>query len=208
MARDPTARLFVALDPPDGVCKQLAGWARTALRSAGERPGAGQLLRVLDAESLHVTLCFLGSQPLASIEAIGAQLQGVAGSVGELSVGAPLWLPPRHPRALAVELHEQEGLLSELHRHLVVALAEVCDLDGGAHAPVRGVGRHHHRLRPHITVARMRHSAASRQRTLVPTPPLSFTPRELVLYRSWLLPDGASYEAVASAELVEQPGQI
>jgi RNA 2',3'-cyclic 3'-phosphodiesterase len=193
--------LFVALDLPEEVREQLAGWARTALRSAGGRPGAGGPLRVLDAESLHMTLCFLGSQPLESIEEIGRQLRSVVGRVGQLSVGAPLWLPPHRPRALAVELHEDSGQLSELHRRLIAALAEVCDLEHDTHAPVHGAGRRHRRLRPHITVARMRDGAVPRQRTLAPTPPLSFTPRELVLYRSWLLPEGASYEAVASAEL-------
>lgn len=205
MARHATARLFVALDPSEEVCEQLAGWARSALRSAGGRPGAGQPLRVLDAESLHVTLCFLGSQPLGSVAEIGTQLASVTGPVGEMSVGAPLWLPPRHPRALAVELHEDLGWLSGLHRRVAAALAEVCHLDGQAHSPARGAGGRRHRFRPHITVARMRSGAAPHQRALTPTPPLSFTPRELVLYRSWLLPEGASYEAVARVGLAEQP---
>jgi RNA 2',3'-cyclic 3'-phosphodiesterase len=205
MAPHATARLFVALDPPLDVREQLAGWARTALRSAGERTGAGQPLRVLDPESLHVTLCFLGSQPLEIIEPIGALLASATGAVGELSVGAPLWLPPRRPRALAVELHEDLGRLSELHHRLVAALADVCELDGQAHPPVRGAGRRRHRFRPHITVARIRSGGAPRKRTLAPTPKLSFTPRELVLYRSWLRPEGAEYERVAYATLLEQP---
>jgi RNA 2',3'-cyclic 3'-phosphodiesterase len=204
VARHATARLFVALDPPEDVCEQLAGWARRALRSTGVRPGAGQPFRVLDPGSLHVTLCFLGNQPLEIIEPIGQQLASVAEPVGELSVGAPLWLPPRNPRALAVELNESLGLLSNLHRRLIAALAEVCDLGGEAHAPARGAGRRHRRFRPHITVARMRSGATPRQRMLTPTPALSFTPRELVLYRSWLQPEGASYEAVASAVLADR----
>jgi 2'-5' RNA ligase len=190
-SRHATGRLFVAIDPPEDVRERLAAWARAALRSAGGRTGAGHPLRVLDAELLHVTLCFLGSQPLERIGAIDSPLEEVAAYVGELSVGAPLWLPPRRPRVLAVELHDDDsGRLADLHRRLVLALGELCGLDGG-----RAGGRRH-RFRPHVTVARMRDGAAPRGRALEPTPQLSFTPRELVLYRSWLSPEGASYEAL------------
>ena len=189
--RHATARLFVALDPPEDVRERLAAWARAALRSAGGRTGAGHPLRVLDAEVLHVTLCFLGNQPLEEIGAIDSRLDEIAADVGELSVGAPLWLPPRRPRVLAVEMHEdQSGRLADLHRHLIDALGDLCDMDG------KGTSARRHRFRPHITVARMRDGAAPRERTLAPTPPRSFTPRELVLYRSRLSPEGASYEAL------------
>lgn len=189
--RRATARLFVAIDPPEDIRERLAAWARTALRSAGGRTGAGHPLRVLDAEVLHVTLCFLGNQPLEEIGAIGSRLDEAAGHVGELSVGAPLWLPPRRPRALAVELHDDDsGRLAELHRRLTNALGELCEGAGGGTS-----GRRHH-FRPHVTVARMRDGTAPRERALAPTPPLSFTPRELVLYRSRLSPEGASYEAL------------
>ncbi len=48
----------------------------------------------------------------------------------------------------------------------------------------------------------MREGAAPRERELPPTPALAFTPQDVVLYRSWLDPEGASYEALASATLV------
>lgn len=189
--RHAAARLFVAIDPPEDVRESLAAWARTALRSAGGRSGAGHPLRVLDAEVLHVTLCFLGHQPLDLLDAIDSRLAEAAGEVGELSMGAPLWLPARRPRALAVELHDDDsGRLAALHKRLILAVGELCDVDGG------GTGGRRHRFHPHVTVARMRDGAAPRERTLAPTPPLSFTPRELVLYRSWLSPAGASYEAL------------
>jgi RNA 2',3'-cyclic 3'-phosphodiesterase len=189
--RHATARLFVAIDPPAEVREQLAAWARTALRSAGGRSGTGHPLRVLDAEVLHVTLCFLGNQPLNRVDEIDSRLAEVTDAVGELSVGAPLWLPPRRPRALAVELHDDDsGRLAELHQGLILALADLSEADGG------GASARRHRFRPHVTVARMRDGAAPRERSLGPTPPLSFTPRELVLYRSWLSPAGASYEAL------------
>lgn len=207
MRRHPAARLFVAIDPPQEVCEQLATWARTALRATAGgqaamvashgRAAMGAPVRVLEPELLHLTLCFLGDRPVGEIEAIGAQVLAAAEPVGELSVGAPLWLPPRRPRVLAVELHDDRGALSELHRRLVASIREVCELEDTR----GGRGRRHRRFRPHVTVARMRSGAAPRERTLAPTPSLSFVPRALVLYRSWLSEDGASYEALTSCAI-------
>jgi 2'-5' RNA ligase len=197
-----TARLFLAIDPPVSVCEQLAGWTRGALGPRrGEGTGASRPLRVLDPELLHLTLCFLGARPVEEIEPIAAALAECAVGVGELSIGAPLWLPPRRPRVLAVEVHDPPGDLTLLHDSLTAAVAATTDWtpeDGGR---ARGTGRQR-RFRPHITLARMRDGAAPHERELPPTPALAFTPGELVLYRSWLAPEGASYEALAHATLV------
>ncbi|MFI5010596.1 MAG: 2'-5' RNA ligase family protein, partial [Solirubrobacterales bacterium] len=136
----------------------------------------------------------LGARPVAEIERIVAVLGDCAREVGELSVGAPLWLPPRRPRALAVEVHDPEGDLARLHGALSETLAGSFGWEPE--------GRRPKRFRPHITLARMREDAAPRERELPPTPALEFAPREVVLYRSWLAPEGASYEALASATLV------
>jgi 2'-5' RNA ligase len=175
----------VAVDPPTSVCLELARWGRGAVSAA--RASGGEL-RLLEHELLHVTLCFLGERPVGEIEAIGQAVAACAAPVGELSLGAPLWLPPRRPRTLAVELHDDErGALQALRDEVVQALAGVCDFE-----PER------RRFRPHITVARMRAQNAPRDRALPATPALSFVPRALVLYRSWLSRSAASYEALVS----------
>lgn len=220
-----TARLFVAIDPPPEVCEELTEWARAAVRGLKLR-GDASPVRVLDPESLHLTLCFLGERPVGEIEAIGEALASCAVAVGELRTGAPLWLPPRRPRALAVEVHEGSSVpggaeepadgadenagleesadgadehgLDALHDELLDALGRVCGL------------RQERRLRAHITLARMRdmrrRDARARgygiERPLPATPALSFTPQALILYRSRLSDRGASYEALASHTLV------
>jgi len=195
MNRGATARLFLAIDPPAHVREALAAWARGAVGPGrGRRSGASRPLRLLEAELLHLTLCFLGERPTIEIEQIAALLGDGVRTVGELSVGAPLWLPPRRPRVLAVEVHDPAGALVRLHESLSRALAESIGWEPE--------GRRPQRFRPHITLARMREDAAPRERELPPTPALAFTPREVVLYRSWLAPEGASYEALASATLV------
>lgn len=193
MTSAPTVRLFAAVDPPAEVCEELATWTKTAVRGLGVRAGTSSI-RVLDPELLHVTLCFLGSRPVEEIAAIGAALEECAMPVGELSIGAPLWLPPRRPRALAVEVRDDpDGGLTTLHGALVEALARAC-----------GYREERRRYRAHVTLARMREGprGSGGGRVLPATPALSFTPASIVLYRSWLSPAGASYEALAARTLV------
>jgi RNA 2',3'-cyclic 3'-phosphodiesterase len=237
MTRSATARLFVALDLPREIGTPLAAWARrgaSSLRAAAlsapavpgpspataraGRPAAGRRstgrgqLRLLDADMLHVTLCFLGSRPAAEIESAAEALVAASSEarpVGELALGAPLWLPPRRPRALAVELHDDaERSLEALQLTLARELAAICELEPDAAGPNPGGagkarGRH---FRPHITVARMRPADAPRERTLPATPPLSFIPQTMTLYRSWLSPTEASYEGLATQALAAPTG--
>jgi 2'-5' RNA ligase len=199
MARGATARLFVAVDPPASVREELLAWARATVARLPLRRGANALadVRLLEPEALHLTLCFLGGRPVGEIEEIGSVLSNCAERVGELSLGAPLWLPPRRPRALAVEVHDPDGGLARLHGAVGRALADAT----GWQAERRG-------FKAHITVARMRGRAAPRRASQAPepdlpaTPPLSFTPASIVLYRSWLSPTGASYQALATCDLL------
>lgn len=160
---------------------------------------SGSPPRVLSAELLHVTLCFLGNRPVEEIGDIATQLLACGRPAGELSVGAPLWLPPRRPRTLAVELHDEDGRLASLQKELAAAVGERRDSPHGEGPSTAPAGHRH--FRPHVTVARMRSGSAPRERTLPPTPALSFVPSELVLYRSWLSPEGASYEALAACPI-------
>lgn len=198
MTRHATARLFVALDLPVEVRAQLAGWAR--------RCAPGGVLRLLDPETLHVTLCFLGERPVGEINAIGeglARACAEADALGPLALGAPLWLPPRRPRALAVELHDDaDGALHALHEAILRELTAVCELEPDPAAGGRGGGR---RFRPHVTVARLRASDAPHQRVLPATPALAFAAGAVTLQRSRLSPSGAGYECLSSHALAAQP---
>lgn len=202
MIRSPTARLFVAVDPPEEVCERLTVWAREATRGAQAYGHAKASPRVLDAELLHVTLCFLGNRPAGEMDVLASELSTCDGRGGELSLGAPLWLPERNPRALAVELHDERGRLASLQAEVVAALQRVSGWqpNGSAHTGVKATASKR-RFHPHVTVARLRLGEAPKQRALPPTPSASFSPRELVLYRSWLSPEGASYEAVAAHQI-------
>jgi 2'-5' RNA ligase len=150
-------------------------------------------MRLVDVEMLHVTLCFLASRPLAEVpalrEAVGSAGLG-AGAVDGLSLGAPLWLPPRRPRVLAVEVQDLGERLGELQRDVAREVSDAIDWQA-----------ERRRFRPHVTVARMREGAAPRNRELEPTPAVVFAGEAVTLYRSWLAPEGASYEALERVEL-------
>jgi 2'-5' RNA ligase len=189
--------LFVAIDPPVEVCEELAAWGRVAAAGLGlrTRGGARRPLRLLGPDSFHVTLCFLGSRPVAEIDTLAAVVGSWEATVGELRLGAPVWLPPRRPRALAVEIQDGAGELGMLQAELSRAIAAVCDWE-----PER------RRFRGHVTVARLggglRWGPGEPEPELPATPPLSFAPAALILYRSWLSRSGATYEPLASSELI------
>ena len=132
------ARLFVALELPGEVRDRLALWRDEVVAGV---PG----LRPVAVESLHVTLCFLGSVDVASVDAVAAAC-GVVGGMpaASLSVRRGIWLPPRRPGVLAVELFDDGGRLGAVQAALSEALAA-----GGWYKPEK---------RPflaHVTVARV-----------------------------------------------------
>jgi 2'-5' RNA ligase len=200
MARPGTARLFVAIDPPATVREQLAAWAKLALAhaSAAATPRGARNVRLLEPDTMHLTLCFLGARPVQELEPIVAAVQQLTAVDGELSLGVPLWLPPRRPRTLAVAVHDRAGELTRLHRTVVQAISDAIDWQ-----PER------RRFRAHVTVARLgRERSRGRQGRAAnlistPSPQLRFAARQVVLYRSWLEPAGASYEALAKVGLTD-----
>ena len=180
---DERVRVFVALELPDVALRSLIEWRDRALRTT---PGA----RPLPAEAIHVTLCFLGWRSAREIPAI-RDACGVLGAQGspELALGEPVWLPPRRPRVLAVELDDHAGRLVQAQGALSEVLAA-----GGWYEPERRP------YLPHVTTARLKAAPASRGR-LPDSPRLSFRASRAVLYRSRLYRGGARYEALDTFRL-------
>ena len=175
-------RLFVALDLPGPVRAALA-----AVGAAADRDD----WRALAAESLHLTLAFLGSRPPSDVDAIARVLDAEAGGPApRLSLTGALLLPPRRPRVLTVALADLDGTLAALQRRVSDGLEAA-----GVYTPEKRP------FRAHITVARLRpnaRSAAAPQLALGDAP---FAARTLTLYRSQLHPKGARYTPVTGAML-------
>jgi 2'-5' RNA ligase len=184
---DDKVRLFVALELPADVRSALASWA------AGVAPAQ---VRVLEADSLHVTLCFLGWRAAREVDDVAAACTLVAGS-GEASLAlrGGLWLPPRRPRVLAVGMEDVGNGLAGAQAKLSERLAQ-----GGWYQPERRA------FLPHVTVARVRRDVRLRAAALPPVPSLAFAGTHVVLYRSRLGPSGARYEPRARVDLSQPPG--
>ena len=163
------ARLFVALELPAEVRSALERWSR-------EHVGGMPRVRVVEPESLHVTLCFLGSRPVGEIDAIAAACDAVSGlAPAALTLGAALWLPPRRPRVLTVTLADAQERLGAIQATLAGALQ-----NGGFYEP---------ETRPflaHVTVARVEREGRPRREELPAPEAVRFIGDTVTLYRSRL----------------------
>jgi RNA 2',3'-cyclic 3'-phosphodiesterase len=179
------ARLFVALELPAPARMALVRWRDAVIASSG------LAVRAVPAESLHVTLCFLGWCAVDEVDAIAAACRVVAGRpAAALSGGAAEWLPRRRPRVLAVELSDLDARLASVQSALSDALSA-----GGWYLPERRP------FYPHVTVARVPNRVRVGRGELPAMERLSFIGDGVTLYRSRLGRDGAVYEPLASVHL-------
>ena len=186
----PRARLFVALDLPDHVREGIGKWGREALADPSLRP--------VGAESLHVTLAFLGSRPEAEIDAIAGVVRESGGPAPWIELLDPLQRPPRgRARLYAIPAISPgaEALQAGLAQKLV---------EGGFYEPEKRP------FWPHVTVARVRSEARGSRRPAVVADPPGALPKglseaflgvRLALYRSEIQPTGARYVPLAQVEL-------
>jgi 2'-5' RNA ligase len=176
------ARLFVALELGGEDRRALVAWAREAV-------AADRALRIVAAESVHLTLAFLGSLPVEEIGPLSLMVEELEGwPAPPLSTGAALWLSPRHPHVLAVAVADDGGALGALHGAVWDGLEAL------------GYEREERRFTPHLTVARVRHGWTPSQAALPPTPALRLDVGGVALMRSFLGEGPPRYEALARAE--------
>jgi 2'-5' RNA ligase len=183
-------RLFVALDLPDEIREGVAAW--------GEAELVDPALRRTRAESLHVTLVFLGHREADEAGAIADLVRGFGAPEALMKLEDPITLPRRR-RAALFALPAPSAATSGLHRGLVDKL-----VTAGLHeAEERDFW-------PHVTVARVRSegrgsrrpAAVTRQPGDLPEPLKEpFNAVRLTLYRSELQPGGSRYVPLAQVEL-------
>jgi 2'-5' RNA ligase len=194
--KSPRARLFIALDIPEAVRSGIEVWGSEALSDPALRP--------TPAESLHITLCFLGYRPERDIPHLAEILGGVPPAAPEVELRGPVSRPPRgRPRLYALEARSPEtvALQGRLQGEMVAA---------GLFEPEKRP------FWPHLTVARVRPQGRGSKRPMRVAAPPGPLPKALkqafggvrvTLYRSKLQPQGAQYTPLAQVELSEDGRQ-
>jgi 2'-5' RNA ligase len=187
-------RLFIALEPPEPVRRRIAALAEELRQGAGR---AGDDVRWVRPENVHLTLQFLGAVPEERVAGIVAALRDAAAGARPLSLslrGAGGFPNARRPRVLWAGI---EGDLSPLAA-LVAGL--------GARLAKLGYPPEERPFSPHLTLGRARdgRGAPGLAGALARAGQAEATPWravELVLFESHLSPRGPRYEAVARIPL-------
>ena len=181
-----TIRSFIGLVPPADLLDSLSDLS--ARIAAKDKVSA---VRWLMQDNYHLTLAFLGEQPLWQLESLMTELdfrfprETIPIEITELST-----FPPSRPKVFAAMAASTDRLMRG-HNAVVAALR-------ASHLDVTS-----RRFRPHITLGRFSSHKKSRPPQL---PPLAVTINSsferLALYRSHLLAGGAEYEIVDEISLL------
>lgn len=177
-------RLFIAVDPDRRLRAAL-----TALRKESSLAKAGWVR----AESLHLTLRFLGDLPEDYVEKIAAVMLSVSGSVTPFSLhlrGLGAFPRPEQGKVLWAGLDPDPALFG-LHRQLDAGLAAI------------GLPRDPRPFVPHLTLARLK-APADLTSLIDSTAGRSFgtlAVDTIRLYQSCLAPGGAIHTLRAAARL-------
>ena len=183
-------RVFIALDLPEQVRTGLIAWGKAELVDPALRPTR--------AESLHVTLVFLGDREPAAVEEIAALVKRSGAPAPLIKLEDPISLP-RRGRASLFALPAPSAAASDLQRALVDRL-----VTAGLH------DREKRDFWPHVTVARVRAAGHGSQVPAAVTRRPGDLPERLkhvfgsvrlALYRSELQSGGSRYVPLAQVEL-------
>jgi len=191
-------RLFVALDLDLSIRRRISQFMDGV---RGFAPG----VRWVSADSLHLTLKFIGEWPAERLAELKHVLAGVRGQPAEINFSGTGFFPaPKSARVFWIGRPAGPELAS---------LAAAVDTATSS----LGIGKEQRAFTPHLTLARTgpgrpqrmssdrKNSSFRRlQEELAAMPPPAFgtmTPREFFLFESRLSPKGAQYRKLESYSL-------
>jgi 2'-5' RNA ligase len=151
-------------------------------------------------DNLHLTLKFLGDVPVARIGKVSAATSAAAArAAGPFEVilsGSGVFPTRGKPAVLWIGIEDPRGGLHEVQQKL----EEEC--------AVRGFTRDARAFHPHLTIARIRkpHGAKdlATDHVALDFPAQTFTAKELVVFRSELLPQGSRHTAISRHALSDR----
>jgi 2'-5' RNA ligase len=193
-------RLFIAVDIDDAIRERIA-------RFVDGVQGFSPEARWVKAESLHVTLKFIGEQPEPAVAQIKQEIAAMAAGAAEIQFRGYGFFPTaKSPRVFWIGL-EADAQLSALAAAIDDKMAAL------------GIPKEDRAFSPHLTLARAgggsgaprRRKGDGPNRTFqrlqeklsdLPTPEFgTMTAREFFLYQSQLSPKGSKYTKLAGFAL-------
>lgn len=181
-------RVFIALPLPQDVTQKLAKLTQTLARFGG--------LRVVGAQSHHITLIFFGEKNEEDVEILSTLLEHPALSIPPIqaSFGECGQFPPKgNPRVIFINLSDGIQELVDLSQTLHRIITE----EKFDYTPEK------RRFVPHITLARnKRERLKDNFVSGLGSVEGSFFFDRLVLYESVLRPSGAQYKALKTINFV------
>lgn len=178
-------RLFIAAEIPADLQTFVEQHARSSVQGCPQL----QNIRILPADSLHITLKFLGETPDSAINGILTAIESAAKAYGKvrLETGRICVLTPF---VVAIDIADSVGRLKRLQNALE------------ANLEVLGFTSEQRHFRPHITVARSRGRRRLPQSIVFPIlTQISFCVLSISLMESCLTPHGAVYLPIRKFDL-------
>lgn len=187
-------RVFVAVDISDEarrlIAKRIENFRPhfSDLRVGWEKP-----------EKLHLTVKFLGDTPEAKLAEIIAAVENSVAEINPFSIsieGVGAFPPRGAARVLWLGVKDENLALQKIQKRLESECEKI------------GFERENRIFNPHLTVARLKEPAKSRELTQLHLktdfPPAKFDVPEIVIYKSDLQPNGSVYSPLAKIPLEEK----
>ena len=182
-----TIRSFIAIPIPQAMADALGDVA--AQMSYQDKSNA---VRWVDQANYHLTLAFLGDQPMQDLELLAQSLdEHLTENSLTLQIRRLSPFPEGKPKLIAAMI-ERNDALRELHQQVVASMNA---------SPVEVDKR---RFIPHITLGRYRHSRNPFAGGIPPIGEISGEVDEVTLFESTLTTSGAEYEAIFRFPLDQQ----
>jgi RNA 2',3'-cyclic 3'-phosphodiesterase len=182
-----TYRTFIAIEIPAGLRATVIDYIKNLRDKVPDASASWSR-----ENNLHLTLKFLGDVPVALIADLSAAASAAARASGpiELTLARSGVFPSRgKPNVLWIGIEDPQTGLPEAHQRLEEELA------------ARGFARDSRAYHPHLTIARIRKphgakdlAAAHRASDFAGQ---TFTAKELVVFRSELLPQGSRHTVIS-----------
>jgi 2'-5' RNA ligase len=190
-------RLFIAIDLSTTLRERLSDQIDQLTRLLGS-----EAIRWVSPSNIHLTLKFLGETPENQVERIKSTLENLVPqfSTFEMRIGYFGCFPnPRKPRVFWIGVHEESGILVQLHRAIEIDLEKF------------GFKKEGRPFSAHLTLGRLRKNASSatlrklaQQLETVQVGELGIEAvKEVCLFRSVLHPSGAIYTQLGVFKLRE-----